>query len=584
MATSRNGTSLNGSSSDWDAIVIGSGIGGLTTASFLQTNGYRTLVLEQYDTAGGCSQVFRRKNQWEFDVGLHYVGDCEPGGIFQQAFRALGCEGKIEWLEMNPDGFDRMFFPDFMFDVPRGWDRYRERLYEYFPSERKGIEKCTRIIQKVGEEVFDTMPCHNRAFLRVPFQGRTLMVHGLRSMASLFDSCKLSPEARAVISGQGGLWGSPPSRTAVMMAGIMLEHYIGRGAYYPKGGGQVPAAMMVNVIQTHGGKVRTGARVEKILIKNGKVQGVRLVDGEEISAPVVVSNADLKRTYFDLVGREHLPRRVVRSVEKMRMVLPIFTVYLGLDIDLRERLPNANLWWLPDYDIEKLYDDTWEGIPDWWPSAYIRSSSLKDPSNMHGAPPGHSNLEILSFVPPDYRLWKVGKSPAEGGKYSKDPEYRAVKDKLQEMLVKRTAEVVPELEDMEEHIVWKEASTPITQERYTLSTLGTPYGAEFSGKQMGPFRPQSKSPVKGLYLCGGNTIYCHGITGTLFSGIGAAGAILGRPDLLLEVRDGTTVFGDPSKITAGGPDWDPLMSCRRLQEKPRAKDAKQTSEAAEPVG
>jgi phytoene desaturase len=559
--------------SDWDAIVIGSGIGGLTTGSFLATNGVRTLVLEQYDTAGGCSQVFRRKRQWEFDVGLHYVGDCEPGGIFQQAFRALGCDGKIEWLEMDRDGFDRMIFPDFRFNVPRGWDRYRERLYDAFPSERRGLEKCTAIIERVGREVFEAMPCHPRAFARLPLEGRGLMRHGLRSLESLFDSCNLSPEARAVIAGQGGLYGSPPSRTSVMIHGIMLEHYIGRGAFYPKGGGQVPAAMMVNVIQTHGGAVRTGARVDKVIVRKGKVEGVRLTDGEEITAPVVVSNADIKRTYLDMVGREHISSRLARKIEGLRMVPPIFTVYLGLDVDLRERIPNANLWWIPDYDLEKLYQGVDARLPD-APSLYIRSSSLKDPGNMHGAPPGHSNLELLTFVPPHYELWNIGESPAEGGKYSKNPDYREIKDRLTERLIETTARNVPELEDIREHIVWEEASTPITQERYTLSSEGTPYGPEFSPKQMGPFRPYSKSAVNGLYLCGGGTIYCHGITGTLFSGVGTAGAILGRPDLLKEVRDGTTVFGDPSKITAGGPDWDPLMSCRRLQTKPRAEQRK----------
>src|SRR6478735_7425584 len=115
-----------GSQSDWDAIVIGSGIGGLTTAAFLATNGLRTLVLEQYDTAGGSSQVFRRKRMFEFDVGLHYVGDC----------------------------------------APRGWDLYRERLFDRFPNEREQILKCTRIIERVGREVFDAMPCHPRAMLR----------------------------------------------------------------------------------------------------------------------------------------------------------------------------------------------------------------------------------------------------------------------------------------------------------------------------------------------------------------------------------------------------------------------------------
>ena len=77
----------------WDAIVIGSGLGGLTTAAYLTTNGTRTLVLEQYDTAGGTSHVFRRENKWEFDVGVHYLGDCGPE-VSDAEWGRLGLAGR----------------------------------------------------------------------------------------------------------------------------------------------------------------------------------------------------------------------------------------------------------------------------------------------------------------------------------------------------------------------------------------------------------------------------------------------------------------------------------------------------------
>jgi all-trans-retinol 13,14-reductase len=571
----------HGAQADWDAIVIGSGLGGLTAGATLQAHGKRTLVLEQYDTAGGCSQVFRRKRKYEFDIGLHYVGDCGPGGIVSEVFKALALDHKIEWLEMDPDGFDRLVFPELTFNVPRGWDRYRERLYEAFPNEREGIRKCTGVIQRVGEEVFASMPYNTAAMIkRVPVHGRSLLRYGMRSLGSLFDECRLSPWARAVIAGESGLYGTAPSRTAIMIHGIVLEHFIGRGAYYPKGGGQVPAALLVNLIQTHGGAVRTGARVEKVLVRNGRVHGVKLADGETMSAPVVISAADIKKTFAELVGREHLPWRFRRRVDRFRMVDPIFAVYLGLDIDLGERLSNANLWWMPGHDLEAMYKEVHVGIPE-SPSAYVRSGSLRDPSNRFAAPPGHSTLEILGFVPSDYRHWHVTGDPSEGRGYSRDPGYREIKERVADRLIKTTARAFPELEDLEDHIDWREASTPITQERYTRSSNGTPYGLELSPQQMGPRRPYTTTPIRGLYVAGGSTVYCHGITGAIFSGVGAAGDALGMPDLLREVQHGRAgVFADASKITAGGPDWDPLMSCRRLSRKPRAEQLKRERERA----
>ena len=97
---------MDGSTRDWDAIVIGAGLGGLSTAAFLATNGLRVVVLEQNQVVGGCSQVFRRAgNRYEFDVGVHYIGDCAPGGTVDRLLHGLGLEDRIEFTELDPDGF-----------------------------------------------------------------------------------------------------------------------------------------------------------------------------------------------------------------------------------------------------------------------------------------------------------------------------------------------------------------------------------------------------------------------------------------------------------------------------------------------
>lgn len=116
------------SSGEWDAIVIGAGLGGLSAAAYLATNGQRVLVLEQHYVAGGNAHVFRRKRSkrtFEFDVGVHYIGDCAPGGAILNVLRGVGLEDEIEFLELDPDGFDTILFPGVTFRVPKGWDKYR---------------------------------------------------------------------------------------------------------------------------------------------------------------------------------------------------------------------------------------------------------------------------------------------------------------------------------------------------------------------------------------------------------------------------------------------------------------------------
>jgi all-trans-retinol 13,14-reductase len=544
-------------SSNWDALVVGGGLGGLSTAAYLTTNGLRTLVLEQNQVVGGCSQVFRRQGKYEFDVGVHYIGGCQPGGRLPTILRGLGLEDRIEFLELNPDGFSTLVFPELTFRVPRGWDRYLARLIETFPAQEDGIRRCIGVLETIAREMDRQSPPGVRGLLSFPFRAPTTIRWGLRPLAALYESCGLSAQARAVISAESGDYTCPPSRVPVGLHAGFLNHYLQAGAYYPRGGGQVIAAHLVDVIQTHGGQVRTKARVEKILVEGGRVTGVRLRDGQSLRAPVVVSNADIKRTYLDLVGREHLSARTVKRIERYRMALPIFSVYLGLDIDLRNRMANSIYWAYSDTDIEGIYQACYAGrLPSRLP-IFITSGSVKDPYSGHTAPLGHSSLEVMTIVPPDYRFWEIRQGPAAGERYSRKQEYLAVKDQLIERLIDEASAVIPGIRD---HIVFKEASTPITQERFTLSSAGSCYGLELAVDQIGPWRPRPKTAIKGLYLAGASTIFCHGIVGTINGGMGTAGAVLGR-DLNAEVKAGR-VFGDPSRLTAGGPGWDPLMASK----------------------
>jgi hypothetical protein len=132
-----------------------------------------------------------------------------------------------------------------------------------------------------------------------------------------------------------------------------------------------------------------------------------------------------------------------------------------------------------------------------------------------------------------------------------------VKEKFAEAVLDTTSTVIP---DLREHIVFRDASTPITQERFTLSTGGACYGLEMTLDQLGPFRPDVTTPISGLYLAGASTKHQHGIVATLNGGAGTAGAILGR-DLLDEMRAGA-VYVDPSRLPVDPPDWDPLVVAR----------------------
>ena len=543
----------------WDAVVIGSGLGGLSTAAHLAANGKRVLVCEQYDVAGGCSQVFRRKREWQFDVGLHYVGGVHSGEI-GSVLRGVGLEGRMEWLEMDPDGFDTLRFPSHEVRVPKGWDRYSERLLATFPQEARGLERCLKIMENVARQLRKAgVPRSKLDYMRYPLRAPAVVAWGMRPLSDLFDHCKLSEQARAVIAAQSGDYATPPSRTPVVLHAGLIDHYMDEGAYYLHGGGQTLAAHLLDVIHTHGGRVRTHASVERVAVDGGRVRGVTLAGGEQIRADVVVSTADIKQTFLRLLDERAVSPRFRERVAGFRMATPLFCVYLGLNRDLRETMPNTNYWCHPTYDAEHAYAEAAEGVIATDPTVYITSATVKDPLDTHHAPPGCSTLELMTWTTPSPQAW--GLTDGTGG-YSRNVAYRATKAALAERLIDVAEDVVG---DVRSHIRWQEAATPLTQSRYTLSTDGSSYGIELATDQTGPRRPAPGTPIGGLYLAGASARSGHGIVGALAGGREAASAVLDR-DLAGEVARGA-VFADVDRLTAGGPDFDALAACRRLQDK-----------------
>ncbi len=541
---------------NFDAIVIGSGLGGLAAAAYLCAAGRKTLVLEAHYVAGGNSQVFRRDHQgnaYEFDVGIHYIGECGRDGVITRVLNGLGLSERVVFRPLDPDGYSTLHFPDLTFRVPVGWDHYRARLLETFPDEHGALGSVLDVMQevtsagaKLGRGEIEVSEIAN--------QGRFLE-WGLRPITELFSEFGLSERAAGVLLGEQGCYAVRPSDTPVVMAAGLTDHFL-RGAYYPEGGGQVIAGRLIEAIRAHGGEVRTQSPVQRIRIENGRAVGV--IAGkqnqrpQEIDAPIVISNADLKRTFFEMIGEDHLKAETLERIQELKMAVPLFCVYLGLDIDLAERgMPNSNHFIWGNYDIESVYDELDAGRLSTDAMAYITTATLKDPVSSHLAPPGHTNLQIMTLAPRDYAVWNVQKGPAEGGRYHRDPAYRKQKEALMEHLIETSLEVIP---DLREHIVWKEAATPVSQERFTRSTGGTSYGIEMSCSQAGPLRVGPRTEIEGLFLCGASTPSGPGIAGVLRGGVTAAGEVL-ETDLLGPGLSGR-VFGDRDLLPELREDWD----------------------------
>lgn len=545
-----------------DAIIVGSGLGGLSTAACLAAAGKSVLVLEQHEIVGGCSQTFRRKGIWEFDCGVHYVGGCVPGsdGTIPTVLRGLGIEDRIAWSKLDDAGMDTVHFPAHQFRVPTSWDGLTDNLRRCFPADADGLAKCVAELRRIGEGADRINDVPHSVGVLLPLLKRPLealaIARGLEfPIGHLFDRCKLGLEARAALLALVHLHNTPPARTPALLVAVLLRHYFKAGAYFPTQGGQVLAANLVEVIRAHGGSVRTKTRVQSIDVDAGRVQGVTLTDGECLRADVVVSNADAHRTFQNLIDPRHLSRRTVDRIQRFRRPHSIFSMYLGADIDLSRTRPATNYILHDRYDIQTTYDllDRGQWDPKGWLA--ISSPTLKTGGVRHYGPPGYSAIEMFTAVPAEYDFWGGG-DPMAGTGYKWSSVYRERKAEIEGVLLERTLRALPELRG---HVVWQESATPLTHERFTLSRM--PYGPENAKDQIGPFRRLPvTTEIGGLYLAGASTAFLYGVAFTLRGGVGTASAILGR-DLFREFHQGQ-VLADRSALPVHGADWDPFQACR----------------------
>lgn len=510
----------------YDVVVVGAGMGGLVASALLAAAGRRLLLLDGHYVAGGNATVFRRR-RWEFDVGVHYLGECQPGGLIPRILAACGVRD-VRFRPLDPD-LEQISFPDFEFAIPRDAATFRARLLARFPEEARGIARYFAFLAQMGRlQAAQVEPSRWRqlaALVRSPLALRW----ATRPLGEFLDTCTRDPRLRAVLTAQHGTYAVAPSRVSAALHAGLQNHYLVSGGWYPEGGGQVMADRLGDAVEAAGGHIRLRSVVRRILVEDGRVRGV-VVDSRhlgtlEVRAPVVVSDADLKRTVLELVGAEHFPPAFVARVRRFEMALPLFVVYCGLDIPPRA-LPygNANRWLCSGYDFDEEYARVARGDMSSLPFLYVATASLKDPDNPRIAPPGHTNLQVMTIVPADPAFWGTTAEAVRDGSYVRSEGYRWVKEQLTARVLERAEAVVPGLR---RHLVFREAATPLTHTRFTGSTDGTSYGIAATPAQFLRGRPGARTPVRGLFLAGASTRSGHGIAGAMVSGVQAADRVLG---------------------------------------------------------
>ena len=474
----------------WDAVVIGSGIGGLACAGLLAARGRKVIVLEQASVPGGYLTSFHREG-FTFDSAVDCIAGLDPEGLLAWLLRSLGVDGDLTPIRLDPIRVSR--FPGLAVQVDASLPAYIERLSRLFPSERSGImtffERAEGIYAEVeammeavkGEKEDGDLPASLMRYRHQTYADFLRMdIRDGRLASLLSDRCPF-------------LGSSPVRASAIRMVSLMMS-YFRSGAFRPAGGHQRLPDLLTEGIQRMGGEVCLSRPAKSILLVGGRCARVLTEDGAEFPANHVVANADFFETFGRLVGGD-VGTAILADTNSRGLSPSFFIAYAGVRRDAPPGIASS-IGSFAGFDLSELLD---RYVPFSHGDALgITIPTVEDPRL---APPGHDVCIVHELIPYGYaRDW--------------EREWDACLEKVLE----KAERVLPGLT---KRLVYCEAATPATLERYTRNRGGAAYGWD----QI-PYLSRVRHGIDNLHLAGHWAETGGGVLAAAYSGMRVAARIL----------------------------------------------------------
>jgi phytoene dehydrogenase-like protein len=472
-------------STSWDTIIVGAGVGGLSAAAHLVRAGQRVLVLEKNPHAGGTAYVFTRKG---FTFPMGPLGFSSPG-VVGNVLSDLKQDEDLDFFRV----YYRLRAFDLTVSLSASFGHIRKELSEIFPSEAEALKTFFQDMANIISGVRSPDRRENGSILE-----KTRGVSARQYIEALITDWRL----RRIL----GSLGTREPYSSMPLLAAMWDMMANEGIWYPKGGLGAFCHRLVRAItgsDQHCGasaEIRLGVPVKQILVKNGKAKGVKLGDGTTIEARNIISNADFKATFLNLLDPNSMPKRWVGAVARAKQTGSVFQVCLGVEtsrLDVSAFSQASRLIYRRGILLSEIQEPDWsagEVNPHVLAGQELEISLLSSEDPML-APPNGSVVVIRTEA--DHAHFMKYR-PTVGRRMA---SYKAYKTRLAKGLIDETSRLLPGLEQA---ILVMDVATPLTFEDQGGRSQGAVAGWSWDYEDNRDNRPLEliQTPIHGLYMVG----------------------------------------------------------------------------------
>lgn len=498
----------------YDIITIGSGLGGLLSSTLMAREGKKVLLLEQHSIPGGYCTSYKR-NGFIFNIPSVFTNIMD--GELYSTLNSLGLFDELEWVDV--DNFAKYIYPDCEIVMPANdLDGCRENIKTAFPSDKSTVDKVFSEITRLRKNL-SSFQQTGRSIREIISFVATIPKLILLSKKSFYNYLRKFTDNEKLITVLSSLWGYaglPSKDIPAMLLLMMSGECYGNPTSFPRDGYQAVSDFLAGKFLEFGGEIKYRTSVSRILIEDSKAAGVETAAGEIFHARAVVSNADTKKTFLELVGRQNLPRRLALKVDAHTPSASGVSLHIGTNLDLSKfDLKYGNIFFYESWEDSNIfYDKSMNNSIDIEKDSIVLGMQASSLLSDRFAPEGMNTLHICLY-PLHHGYFRI-KDGVRGEEYSE------IKDQLADILIRKVEKLIPGLSGS---ILVKELSTPYTFERYTGASDGAWYDSVSSTSQRFQ-RPSSETPIEHLYLTGTKAFGGAGMSSALRGGIETAKVIL----------------------------------------------------------